>query len=623
LEKLKIRFIYVKGILLFLSFGLLVSVITIYINYNMQYKEIEKKVNDISSNNEKIIKSKIKKYFFKVEDSLNAIKTNKLFINYLNKPSNISKDTSVQLFINSMKNNSNFFQLRFIDKKGMEKIRIDRDRNSKKIFIIDEDKLQNKSKRYYFTETLNSESDSFWHSRLDLNVENGKIEKPLRPTYRISTKVFLNGELSGILIVNIDMRDILIDIKNNTNFNVYLFDNDGYFILNPDSKKDWGRYLKNEYTVFSEFPNISKEKIDSNDFALYGSLYPLEEYFKNGENIKLGLKIKDEFIQGIEDQNLMFAYTLGLVILLISVPIGFLISIPASRLYMNFNKLYQDNKTYLDTINKYVNTMSVSINKTITDISEAACKRSGYKKEELIGKKPSIFKSGRMEPKVYDELWTKINNGMVWSGELENRTKDGKRYWINATILPNINEENKIESYTSIAEDITDKKIIEKISKTDKLTNVYNRVKIDECLESELDRFLRYKHVFSVILIDIDFFKSVNDDYGHQVGDCVLVDFAKILRETSRKTDVVGRWGGEEFMLICVDTEIEGAVKQAQHIRKAIEGHKFEVVGKKTASFGVSQIQESDDIESLLKRVDDHLYKAKNNGRNNVVADEF
>ena len=144
---------------------------------------------------------------------------------------------------------------------------------------------------------------------------------------------------------------------------------------------------------------------------------------------------------------------------------------------------------------------------------------------------------------------------------------------------------------------------------------------LDDNLEREYNRFLRNKTIFSLILIDIDKFKLVNDNYGHLIGDKVLITFSNILKKNSRKTDIVGRWGGEEFMIICTDTNISDAMKIAENIRKTIENYKFDIVKNCTASLGVSEINEEDNINSLLKRVDENLYKAKENGRNRSIFD--
>jgi diguanylate cyclase (GGDEF)-like protein len=162
--------------------------------------------------------------------------------------------------------------------------------------------------------------------------------------------------------------------------------------------------------------------------------------------------------------------------------------------------------------------------------------------------------------------------------------------------------------------------LLKRLSITDKLTGLNNRIKIDEVLSSNLHMFERYDNVFSVILIDIDHFKKVNDTYGHPVGDEILKDFASILKKHARITDVVGRWGGEEFMIIASETDSVGATKFATSIKKAINEYEFPKIGRVTASFGLSQISVGDSIEDVVNRADLALYSAKESGRNKVVC---
>lgn len=154
----------------------------------------------------------------------------------------------------------------------------------------------------------------------------------------------------------------------------------------------------------------------------------------------------------------------------------------------------------------------------------------------------------------------------------------------------------------------------------DRLTNVYNRIKIDEIIEAELKKQKRYDFVFSVILIDIDYFKLINDTFGHLTGDIVLKEFANILKNSVRDTDFVGRWGGEEFIVLCLQTDQNGAFALAEHLRVKIEEFDFTSVGKKTASFGIATCTEHDNVKSIIENADIALYEAKNNGRNMVIS---
>ncbi|RXJ83847.1 sensor domain-containing diguanylate cyclase [Arcobacter cloacae] len=153
---------------------------------------------------------------------------------------------------------------------------------------------------------------------------------------------------------------------------------------------------------------------------------------------------------------------------------------------------------------------------------------------------------------------------------------------------------------------------------TDYLTNLSNRKNIDYVLKINENLFNRYKDKFSIILIDLDDFKKVNDTYGHLVGDKVIIEISEILKKYTRQTDVVGRWGGEEFIIICPKTDLLDASKLAEKLRDKIATYQFETVGNKTASFGVATFKENETIIELITRVDNAMYLAKSRGKNRV-----
>jgi len=159
---------------------------------------------------------------------------------------------------------------------------------------------------------------------------------------------------------------------------------------------------------------------------------------------------------------------------------------------------------------------------------------------------------------------------------------------------------------------------LERLSATDHLTQAYNRLKIDELMRVEVGRTRRYQRVLSIIMLDIDHFKEVNDQYGHQTGDLVLKEVVNIIKDNTRNTDSLGRWGGEEFIIVCPETDLSSAHVMAEKLRKKIEEFDFSIVKRKTASFGVASLTPEDDEESLIRRADESLYFAKNNGRNRV-----
>lgn len=176
-----------------------------------------------------------------------------------------------------------------------------------------------------------------------------------------------------------------------------------------------------------------------------------------------------------------------------------------------------------------------------------------------------------------------------------------------------------------ILSDITQLKLnTEKFMKKaniDSLTNIYSRQKFNELYEIELDRSARYLNPLTILFIDIDFFKIINDTHGHAVGDATLETFAKVVSENIREFDIFARWGGEEFILLLPQTNINDGYKLAEKIRTIISSYEFKDIKSLTCSIGVSSLIKGDNTQSLLKRADQGLYKAKKNGRNRTILE--
>lgn len=164
------------------------------------------------------------------------------------------------------------------------------------------------------------------------------------------------------------------------------------------------------------------------------------------------------------------------------------------------------------------------------------------------------------------------------------------------------------------------RKELEKLSNTDSLTGLSNRRCLDEFLKLKLSEVARYQTPLSVIILDIDHFKRVNDSLGHNIGDQILKALATLMSENVRSTDMLGRWGGEEFMIISPQTQLEGAARLAELLRTAIEKHDFSIDLPICCSFGVAQLESGETPKELFSRADKALYKAKQTGRNKVVT---
>ncbi|MGB3750141.1 MAG: diguanylate cyclase, partial [Arcobacteraceae bacterium] len=214
---------------------------------------------------------------------------------------------------------------------------------------------------------------------------------------------------------------------------------------------------------------------------------------------------------------------------------------------------------------------------------------------------------------------------------LINRTPEKDRVVaiLNEKIQPkayqiNISKSKNHDDYIVSLSDIT--KLKEYQVKTehkayiDGLTQVYNRNKFDEIFTMEMKNTQRYKTPLSIAIIDIDKFKNFNDTYGHLIGDEVLIEMAQTVQNNIRETDTFARWGGEEFVILFKNTIVDDAKIVAEHIKGKIEQNSHKTAGKITASFGVTQFKENDTLETIFKRCDKALYKAKENGRNRVES---
>ena len=195
----------------------------------------------------------------------------------------------------------------------------------------------------------------------------------------------------------------------------------------------------------------------------------------------------------------------------------------------------------------------------------------------------------------------------------------GGTFWVSSRHFPDLDRD--IVTFTDITPLERERAQLLYRATTDNLTGVFNRYKLSEYINAECVRFRRYRTPLCLIMFDIDHFKNINDTHGHAEGDRVLVELSGMIMRSIRDTDSLGRWGGEEFIILSPHTSRDEAVEFSERLRRSIESNAFQSVGRVTCSFGVAEIVEGESVDSLLSRVDNALYKAKNNGRNRVETD--
>ncbi|TVM02860.1 MAG: hypothetical protein CV087_08200 [Candidatus Brocadia sp. WS118] len=258
----------------------------------------------------------------------------------------------------------------------------------------------------------------------------------------------------------------------------------------------------------------------------------------------------------------------------------------------------------------------------ITWVNAAFAKLSGYTSDEACGLTPRLFKSGRHDSSFYQQVWQTILAGNVFRGEVINRRKDGIFYTVNQTITPLLDLNGKTCHFVAIHEDITDKKETEKqivyMAHYDTLTNLPNRILFTDRLRQEMIHANRNKRLTSVIFLDLDRFKTINDTLGHAFGDLLLKALADRLKNCIREGDTVSRLGGDEFIFIISDIlhpqdvaliaqKILSALSAAFHL----DGHEVHV----TSSIGIAIYPlDANDMDNLIKNADIAMYHAKEEG---------
>lgn len=258
----------------------------------------------------------------------------------------------------------------------------------------------------------------------------------------------------------------------------------------------------------------------------------------------------------------------------------------------------------------------------ITYVNQAFCDHTGFTREDALEKTPRILKSDHYDDNFYKDLWKTILEGSVFRKIVINKKKNGDLYYEKKTITPLRDDKDNLIGFVSSGKDVTSETMmhqeIEHIASTDALTGIHNRHKFEELFILEAERSRRFSLPLSLIFIDIDHFKSINDNYGHDIGDEVLKDLANAVQDKIRKLDIFARWGGEEFLILTPNTNHDSVQILAEKLRVFIENHHFPEVKNITVSLGISTLKETDTFTELFKRADQGLYYAKQHGRNQV-----
>jgi diguanylate cyclase (GGDEF)-like protein/PAS domain S-box-containing protein len=274
---------------------------------------------------------------------------------------------------------------------------------------------------------------------------------------------------------------------------------------------------------------------------------------------------------------------------------------------------------------------------------------TGYTFREAVGQNPRILKTDETPLGTHSDLWRTLSAGKEWRGEFVNRRKDGSIYYEAATISPIIDPDGVTTHYLAVKEDITERKRAEDALRVaneqlqlrvaeverlqaelreqalhDPLTGLHNRRYLNETLDRELLRAERDGECLSLIVADIDHFKQLNDTYGHQAGDIFLVEIARLMKRHARSSDVICRYGGEEFLLVLPGASAATAEQRAEAIRRTCAEIRIPYAGvdlMATMSLGVATYPDHGRAaDEIIMKADKALYSSKRDGRDRVTV---
>jgi len=446
--------------------------------------------------------------------------------------------------------------------------------------------------------------------------------------FRVIMPIFDKGEYIGALEYGVDSGYFVDRIKHLTGSDSFVLIHKDWFGA-ADKKKytdEIGEYYfssalneREELMALYAFNNSSLEPrhIDYEDKAY--EINPL--FLKDTRNRNLGMIIAINDVTGVSQNTADTIIDSLMVTAIMMILLWGLIEYTFGGLIKKVNMQERYIKTILDS---QKNIVVVTDGKALIFANQAFYDYFGYNSLDKFRDEHScicdFFESGEsdeyLQPKIDGLLWTDY---LIQYNMKEQKVKmtvgeQTSIFTVHAKRMEYAGEIRHVVVFTDITK-------LNQLATQDVLTQVANRFQFDNVLEHSISLAQRYGRTLSILLIDIDFFKEVNDTYGHLIGDEVLKKLAYTLSEGIRKSDVIARWGGEEFVILLPDSELSSALKLAETLRVKVAETDFEPVVKQiTCSIGVARWNEGENSDQLLKRVDEKLYTAKENGRNRVIG---
>jgi len=262
----------------------------------------------------------------------------------------------------------------------------------------------------------------------------------------------------------------------------------------------------------------------------------------------------------------------------------------------------------------------------IVYVNPAFTALTGYNADEVIGQSTRLLHGPKTDPQTVAAARAAMEAQRPIRVELLNYSRDGEEFWIDTNIVPLRDTHGRVTHFATIGRDLTATRQLQEelrlMASTDPLTGLLNRRRFLERAEADFQRSQRYRHELAVVMLDIDHFKAINDSHGHFAGDQALIGMSRACEKLLRNTDILGRWGGEEFVILMPETPLAGAAILAERLREELAQLAVATTAGPlhfTVSAGVAARGEPDaGITDIMHRADSALYAAKQRGRNRI-----
>ncbi len=520
-------------------------------------------------------------------------------------------------------NSTLFYQLRFIDNRGHEVIRVDYMPNMANPYIVPKDKLQNKSHRDYFLYAQKLSNGEQGNFGIDIEYENHQPIIPYKPGYRIIYPIVANSVRQGYFIANLDVLAIVDQITSNTdNLYVDFINRQGNYVLSSVKDKSFSDFVQEQakFTLASENSELW-EALQNSDYSgnslltpkglyvfqalgsqLFGANDPLTMVTLYPTSVITNLfTVRDK---ELKIETFIIWLCLGIVSLI-------------SALFVEAYRRLKADQTYAEYAIE--NTMAVvvtDLNMRILRVNASFCNLVNSDLSLLLGSDITDFFLSKSTEKI---IKRQLAMKRVWQGEFSLHTTDNAEVVCQTEIHAIVGKLRRVQYYVYSFTDISDHHntiaALKERSERDPATSLWNKKKFDQSLQYQCRLKQRYTNhpTCSLAVLDIDSFKEINDTFGHNAGDKVIVHIANQLRAVMRDTDCIARIGGDEFAVLIQHTNIDQA--RALMIRVSEDIHSWTQFNV-SVSVGLAEVTE--DAAETFSNADKAMYRSKRKGKNCV-----